>query len=197
MSETQPEDEARAAVEEVTKAAARNWGWFVALGIACIVLGMLAIVFPLVASITMKIFIGWLLLLAGILCVMHAFGASDWKGVVLNLLLAALLIIGGGWLAFFPIEGLVALTAFLAILFIAQGVVQVALGFQIRPDDGWGWMIVSGIMAILVGSLIWLGLPSTAAWALGLLAGINLIFTGTSYVALGMVGRKAGQAATA
>lgn len=197
MSDTHQDEDVRKAVEEVAKAASRSWGWFLALGIACIILGSLAIIFPLVASITMKIFIGWLLLLAGILCVLHAFGASDWKGVVLNLLLAALLIIGGAWLAFFPIEGLVALTAFLAILFIAQGVVQVALGFQLRPDEGWGWMVFSGIMAILVGSLIWLGLPSTAAWALGLLAGINLIFTGFSYVALGMVGRRAGSAVTA
>ena len=145
----------------------------------------------------MKIFIGWLLLLAGIMCVVHAFGASDWKGVVLNLLLAAVLIIGGGWLAFFPIEGLVALTAFVAILFIAQGVIQCALGFQLRPDEGWGWMVFSGIMAVLVGAIIWLGLPGTAIWALGLLAGINLIFTGFSYVALGMVGRRTGSAATA
>ena len=197
MSDTQQEEDVRAAVEEVAKAAARNWGWFLALGIACIVLGVLAIVYPLIASVTMKIFIGWLLLLAGIMCVVHAFGASDWKGVVLNLLMAAVLIIGGGWLAFFPIEGLVALTAFLAILFIAQGVIQCVLGFQLRPDEGWGWMVFSGIMAILVGSIIWLGLPGTALWALGLLAGINLIFTGFSYVALGMVGRRSGDTATA
>ena len=197
MSETQPEDEARAMAEEVAKAAAGSWGWFLALGIACIILGTLAIIFPLVASITMKIFIGWLLLLAGILCVVHAFGARDWKGVVLNLLLAVVLIIGGGWLAFFPIEGLVALTAFVAILFIVQGVIQCALGFQLRPDEGWGWMVFSGVAAIILGSIIWLGLPGTAIWALGLLAGINLIFTGWSYVALGMVGRRAGQAATA
>lgn len=167
-----------------------NWGWYLLLGVTSCVAGVLAIAFPLIASIAIKILIGWLLLLIGISQMLQAFSAQKWRNAVLDFLLGLLLLIAGGVLAIYPLTGLVALTLFLAMLFVAQGILQIALSFQLRPVSGWGWVLFSGITAVAIGLLLGLGLPSSASWALGLLAGINMIVSGAGYIALALTSRR-------
>ena len=93
--------------------------------------------------------------------------------------------------------GLLTLTILLAALFFAEGIMEILMAFRVRPHDGWGFLLLSGIAALAVGVLIAIDLPGSAAWALGLLFGINLLFTGSSYVALALAGRKASEVATA
>ncbi|GFO83201.1 MAG: hypothetical protein A49_28280 [Methyloceanibacter sp.] len=104
--------------------------------------------------------------------------------------MGALFVIGGGWLAFFPLTGIVTLTIFLAAMFVVQGVIEVAMALRIRPHSGWIWMLLAGLVAFAVGMLIFLKLPSSAAWAIGLLVGINLIMTGWAYLLLPFVAKR-------
>jgi len=168
-----------------------NWGWYLLLGITGCVAGLLAIAFPLVASIAIKILIGWLLLLIGVSQILQAFSARKWRNAILDFLLGLLLLVAGGILAIYPLTGLVALTLFLAILFVVQGILQIALSLQLRMVPGWGWILFSGIMAIAIGILLGLELPSSASWALGLPAGINMIVSGTGNIALALTARRA------
>jgi uncharacterized membrane protein HdeD (DUF308 family) len=101
----------------------------------------------------------------------------------------------GGWLAFFPFTGIITLTILLAALFLAEGVLEVIMAMRVRPHEGWGWLLISGLIAIVVGVMIAAELPGSAAWAIGLLAGINLLSTGVSFVVLALAGRRAGHAA--
>ena len=101
----------------------------------------------------------------------------------------------GGWLAFFPFTGIITLTILLAALFLAEGVLEVILAFRVRPHEGWGWLLLSGLVAIAVGALIAAELPGSAVWAIGLLAGVNLISTGVSFVVLALAGRRGGHGA--
>ena len=94
--------------------------------------------------------------------------------------------VAGGWLAFLPLTGIVTLTLLLAVMFILEGVVQAGIAFRIRPHAGWVWMLLSGIVAIAVGVLLIAKLPSSAAWAIGLLVGINLMMSGFAYLFLPM-----------
>jgi uncharacterized membrane protein HdeD (DUF308 family) len=89
------------------------------------------------------------------------------------------------------------LAILLAILFVAEGIMEIIMAFRVHPSDGRIWLLLSGIAALVVGVLIFLGLPSSAGWALGLLVGINLLFSGWSYVFLAMSGRKAKEAVAA
>jgi len=164
--------------------------WFVVLGILLIVLGTLGIAFPFLTTIAAKIFLGWLLLIGGVVQIVHAFSARGWSEFFLDLLMGALFVIGGGWLAFFPLTGIVTLTIFLAAMFIVQGVIEVAMALRIRPHSGWIWMLLAGLVAFAVGMLIFLKLPSSAAWAIGLLVGINLIMTGWAYLLLPFVSKR-------
>lgn len=179
-----------APLEETRRDVARHWGWFLALGILLVVVGMAAIVFPLVSTIAAKIALGWILLIAGIGEVVHSFYVKRWAGFLWNLLIGLLYVAVGIWLAFFPLTGILSLTIVLAALFIADGIMEIAMGFRVRPHEGWGWLVFSGIIAIAAGLLIVFNLPSSAVWALGLVAGVRLLVSGWSFIFLAMSGRR-------
>ena len=174
---------------ETRKLIADKWGWFLALGIVLIVAGLAAIAFPLLSTIATKIVLGWLFLIGGVMMILHAFNAPAWQGFLWSLLIGILYAVAGGYLAFFPLTGLVTLAILLAMLFIAEGAFEVIMALRVRPHEGWGFLLLSGIAALLVGVLIAMDLPGSAVWALGLLVGINLLFSGWSYVFLALAGR--------
>ena len=178
-------------IAAISAAVAENRGWFIALGVVLVVLGAVSIASPLMTTLAVKILLGWLFLIAGVAQVIHAFSAKSWKGFFGDLLIGLLYAAIGAWLAFFPLTGIIGLTALLAIMFIAEGVVKFGLGFQIRPLDGWFWMVLSGVIAIVAGGMIFMGLPSTATWAIGLLVGINLVMSGWSFLMMSLFARKA------
>jgi len=119
-----------------------------------------AITFPLLTTIAAKIFFGWLFLICGIVQIVHAFSTRQWSEFFLDLLIGVLYLIAGGWLAFFPLTGIVTLTVLLAAMFIAQGVLEAVMAFRMRPHAGWVWMLVAGIAAFAVGVLIIALLPA-------------------------------------
>lgn len=168
----------------------RNWGWFLALGIALVLAGIAAIAFPLLSTIAAKVALGWIFLVGGALMIIHAFSSPGWRGFLLGLLIGILYLAAGGWLAFFPFTGIVTLTILLAALFLAEGVLEAIMAWRVRPQEGWVWLLLSGLIAVAVGIMIALNLPSSAVWAIGLLAGINLLSTGVSFVVLALAGRR-------
>ena len=197
MSEEVTKADVEAAVAEAKRAIAQSWGWFLALGIVLILAGMAAIAFPLVSTIAAKAALGWIFLVGGAVLVVHAFSATQWQGFLLGLLLGVLYLVAGGWLAFLPFTGIVTLTVLLAAMFLLEGVLEVLLALRVRPHQGWGWLLLSGLIAIAVGALITFELPSSATWAIGLLAGVNLLSTGVSFLFVALAGRRIGGSAGA
>jgi len=186
-----------AAIAAARRAIAERWGWFLTIGIVLALAGVAAIAFPLVSTIAAKVALGWIFLVSGALLAVHAFSVQQWRGFLLSLLLGALYLVAGGWLAFFPFTGIVTPTILLAALFLVEGVLEVVMAVRVRPHEGWGWLMLSGLVAIAVGVLIAYELPSSAEWAIGLLAGINLLSTGISFILVALAGRRVGQAALA
>lgn len=171
---------------ELNAAIAENRGWFIALGVLLVVVGLAGIALPLATAIVAKVFVGWLLLIGGIGQIAHAFSVKSWGGFFWNLLVGALYVLAGAWLAFFPLTGIITLTIFLALTLIIEGGMKFALGFRVRPQAGWIWVIISGAVAALLGLLLLAGLPGTATWAIGLMIGINLFMSGVSFLMLVM-----------
>jgi len=182
---------------ETRRHIAEKWGWFLALGIVLIIVGFAAIAFPLVSTIAAKILLGWLFLIGGVMMIIHAFSSQAWQGFLWSLLIGILYVVAGGYLAFFPLTGLLTLAILLVILFAAEGIFEIIMAFRVRPHEGWGFLLLSGIAALAVGVIIALDLPGSAVWALGLLVGINLLFSGWSYIFLAMAGRRAREAGAA
>lgn len=186
-----------ARIAETKQLVTDKWGWFLALGIVLILAGLAAIAFPFLSGIAAKVVLGWLFLIGGVMMIVHAFQAPGWGGFLWEVLIGLLYVAVGGYLAFFPIAGLLTLTIVIAALFIAEGVFESIMAFRVRPHEGWVWLLLSGIAALAVGIIIAMGLPESAVWALGLLVGINLLFSGWSYVFLALAGRRAHEEARA
>jgi uncharacterized membrane protein HdeD (DUF308 family) len=165
---------------------AEHRNWFILLGAALLVVGALAIAFPFVSTIATKIYLGWLFLIGGVVQIAHCFSTQRWSQFFLNLLIGLLYIIAGGWLAFFPLTGILTLTVLLAVMFLVEGAIETIMAFRLRPQDGWAWLLLAGIVAALVGLLIVGGLPGTAVWAIGMLAGINMLSTGWAFLFLAL-----------
>lgn len=197
MTQQLSETDIESAIEAARVQIRRNWGWFLALGIVLAAAGLAAIAFPLLSTIATKVFLGWIFLAGGALMIAHAFSAPGWRGFLLGLLIGILYVVAGGWLAFFPFTGIITLTILLAALFLAEGVLEAVMAFRVRPHEGWAWLLLSGLVAIAVGVMIAMGLPSSATWAIGLLTGINLLMTGASFIALALAGRRGDVPATA
>jgi len=175
----------------------RNWGWLLALGILMIVLGVVAIAAPVVATLAVQIALGWILMVGGIAQGVHAFMVQGWGGFLLQLLSAALYLLIGVLLLVNPVEGALALTFVLAVFLIVEGVFKVVLALRVRPQRGWGWPLASGVVSLILGILIWSEWPVAGLWVIGLLVGIQLLFTGWSLVMLALAARAHAQAGAA
>ncbi len=190
MADQPAANPSEASATSVQAAISENRTWFMILGIVLIVLGVVAVAFPFMTTIAAKIFVGWLLLIGGIVQIIHAFSTQKWSEFFLDLLTGALYVFAGGWLAFFPLAGIVTLTVFLALTFIIEGLLEAGMAFRLRPLEGWVWMLIAGIVAIAVGFMIIAKLPSSAVWAIGLLVGINMISSGWAYLFLALAAGK-------
>ncbi len=168
----------------------RNWGWFLALGIVWIILGTTAIIAPYIATLTIELLVGSLFLVGGIAQLVQAFTGRNWKGFALHTFGAILAVVAGGLLLWYPLGGVITLTLLLVAFFIADGVFKIMLALQVRPERNWGWLLFSGIIALILAGLIWAKFPGSAAWAIGLLVGINMIFGGWTLVMLAMAARS-------
>lgn len=171
------------------EALSRNWGWLLALGILMVVLGIFAIGAPAVATIAVQLVLGWILLIGGIGQGIHAFMVKGWGGFLFQLLSAALYLLVGILLLVNPVEGALALTFVLAVFLIVEGIFKIILGLRVRPHAGWGWLLASGILSLILGILIWSEWPVAGLWVIGLLVGIQLLFTGWSLVMLALAAR--------
>lgn len=153
-------------------------------GIVMIVIGALAIIFPMASTYTVQFIIGATFLVAGVLMLAGSF-AIHGTGPFFGALLWSLLMVAvGAFLVFNPAGGAAALTLLIAGLFMVHGAFELFLALSIRPQEGWGWMLASAIVGIVVGLLIAGGLPGTSRVLIGLLVGINFLATGVAFVFL-------------
>jgi uncharacterized membrane protein HdeD (DUF308 family) len=160
--------------------------WFIGLGVAFMVLGGLAILLPFLASLVTALVIGWLLIVGGVIQGVHAlqnrrWGHSGWAiaGAILHVIAGALVVV-------FPVAGTAALALILASFLIASGAIKIIRAAQHRAMPAWGWLVLDGILSLVLGIMIWIGWPSTAVWAVGLLVGIDLVFSGSSMLLIGI-----------
>jgi len=169
-----------------------HWVLFLIEGIVLVVLGLLAIIIPPIGTIAVTIFLGWLFLISGVVGLVTTFWARHAPGFWWSLLSAVLAIAAGIVLLAWPISGAVSLTLLLIVFFTIEGVLSIMYALEHKKElsGRWGWMLTSGIIDLVLAAIILAGLPGTAAWALGLLVGINMLFGGTAMIAMAMHARS-------
>jgi uncharacterized membrane protein HdeD (DUF308 family) len=174
----------------------RHWKVFLTEGIVLLVLGLIAVIVPPLATLAVEILIGWLLLASGIVGLVSTFRARGAPGFSWSLVSAVIALAAGIILLTRPLSGTVSLTLVLSIFLLIEGVVSIALALRHRADFSGRWMalLFSGLVDIILAVLIFAGLPGTAAWAIGLLVGINLMFGGGALIAMALHARGPGVA---
>lgn len=168
-----------------------GWGWFVALGLAFITLGLIASSHLLLATIVTVYYIGALMVLAGVLQVAQSFQLKQWGGFLLWLA-SGILYAAAGIMAFLnPALASSALTLLLALFTAASGIARTWLGAGGMSEPGWGWVVASGVLSTIVGLTLLLGWPVNSSWVLGLVLAVDLIFQGCAMLAAGLRLRSA------
>jgi uncharacterized membrane protein HdeD (DUF308 family) len=182
-------------LESTGRALARSlrdhWKLFLLEGVVFILLGLAALLLPLIAGLAITLLFGWLFLLLGAVGLITTFRMRWMPGFWWSLLSAVLTVLLGGLLLVFPGLGLISLTYLLIGFFIAEGILTIMYAFDYKRErtQRWGWMLLSGIVDLFVAVIILLGLPGSFAWALGLIVGINLLFGGASMIAMALAAR--------
>ncbi len=153
-------------------------------GIILILLGTAAIALPLAASFTIEAIFGWIFVISGIVTIIHSLKALNSGKCFLRLLSGIFYLAIGILFLANPIQGILTLVFILAIMFVFDGIIKIAVAIRIRPIRNWRWMLASGIASLALAGIIWARWPDNVSWILGLLVGINLIFSGFTMLML-------------
>jgi uncharacterized membrane protein HdeD (DUF308 family) len=170
--------------------AKKNAGLLIFLGVLTVIFGVLAIAAPLITGIAVSMFVGFLLLFTGIMRIVYAFKSGQWGSGIWGTIVGLLGAVAGLLLIFRPMVGLLTLTLLLAIYFFVDGISEIIAAFKIKPDQGWGWVLFNGVIALLLGIMIWRQWPVSGAWAIGVLVGIHILITGWTMIVLGTGARR-------
>jgi uncharacterized membrane protein HdeD (DUF308 family) len=160
-------------------------------GVLLVILGFVAIGAPFLAAVAVSVVVAWLIILAGIVHIAVAFHAHGAGSVTWKLLVGLAYLVFGGYMLVHPVLGVASLTLLLAVLFVIEGALNIILYFKMRPVHGSSWVLVDGLITLLLGAMIYLQWPFSAAWAIGILVGVSMMISGFTRIALSMAVRRA------
>lgn len=186
MATASPADSLQGPLESARKIT----GWYIAAAVLFIVLGMLAIIEPALAGLAVSRLVGWLLVFGGVSYLIGAFKGGGTKQVGFHILVGLAYVIGGFYCLMHPLLAIGSLTLLLAAVILAGGVLEIISYFRLKGENASGWMLFNGIIALLLGGMIWFHWPSSSVWAIGILVGTTLLMTGMTRLMFGLAARR-------
>ncbi|MGZ6298208.1 MAG: HdeD family acid-resistance protein, partial [Parachlamydiaceae bacterium] len=166
----------------------QHWGWFLAVGVLLVILGILAIGGATFVTLASMVFFGIVLLIGGIVQGVNAVRTLHGEGFLVNALSAILYVVVGVMLMRHPAEGAITLTLILAAFYTVSGLFKMIAAVAHRYSH-WGWLLFSGIISLLLGLLIWAQWPVSGLWIIGLFIGIDLIVLGWMWITLALAAK--------
>jgi uncharacterized membrane protein HdeD (DUF308 family) len=169
----------------------KSTGWVIALSIVLIILGILAILMPAIASAFFTSVIGWITLISGIVTIVESFQSRPFRGFWLNLIVGIFYAIAGIYILLNLGAAVLAMTFVFGILFIVEGIFTIIMGFTHRAGHRMSWLVVlNGVVTLILGIMVLNRFPSSAIWLIGLYVGISLLMNGTSLLASAVAVRQ-------
>jgi len=156
--------------------------WSLFLGVIYILVGMIAIMTPLIVSLMTVLFFGFLLTAAGVAGLIHALWQRGWAGFAVQLLAGVLATCMGILLIFDVEQGVVVITLIMACYFLVGGFFKAGFAISHPALHHRGSLIFSGVISLILGILILAHWPNSSMWVIGTFIGIDLIFYGLSLV---------------
>lgn len=160
----------------------RNWGWILGMGILFLILGCIGLGMVVGLTLVSMIFFGALLIVGGLSHIVDVFKHKEWKGMIWQALIAVLYIAAGCVVIYDPFLASTLITAILAGVLIVIGITRIIMAIALKNSQGWGWLLLAGISAIVLGVLIMIQWPTSALWVIGLFIAIEMIINGWTYI---------------
>jgi len=164
-------------------------GWIIFAGVAMLVTGAAAVIYDVTATVASVIAFGWLLMLAGITQVVHAFQVRTWSGFFLYLLDGIIRAVVGTMLVVYPNAGAEAMTLLLSLYFIVAGTFR-AFASVMLMFPSWAWSVASGLISVVLGVVIAAQWPGSSTWFIGFAVGVDLILYGWALLMFAAAVRK-------
>ncbi|HET7715221.1 MAG TPA: HdeD family acid-resistance protein, partial [Bauldia sp.] len=161
--------------EAMRETVRRHSLWYLIQGGLMIVAGVLALIYPVVASFAVVGLLGWVLIASGIVQGISLIGAQSVPNFWLQLVSVGLSVIVGVLFLSDPGGGLTTVTFLLIVYLVVEGISKVIFALTIRPFPKWGWVLASGVLSIVIAFILYASLTAVSLWLLGLLLGIQLI----------------------
>jgi len=162
----------------------RNSLLYLLQGILMVITGVLALIYPSLASVAIVRLLGWFLIASGIFQGFGLIGAREVPYFWMELLSAVLAIVIGVLLLRHTDAGLLFFSVLFLIYFMIEGMVKAIFAFIIRPFPNWGWVLASGLLGIVFAVYLWANLSMVSDWMLGVLLGVLLLVEGTALTSL-------------
>jgi len=169
----------------VTATIRKNRGWLMFMGIVMVLLGFVGLSMEVALTVVSVLYFGFLILFGGIVMLIDAFQAGEWKSKVWHVLIALVYIAAAIVMVTDPAASAVWITLFLASFFVITGVFRLMVGFQSRGSvANWGWIVFAGLISIVLGGIIFAGWPVSGLWVIGMFVAIELILQGFSMISI-------------
>lgn len=172
----------------------KGWIWWLIAGALSLIGGFVALANPLAATLTAELFAGWSFVLVGALMLASAFNDQGWRARIAAILLGILMLLFGINLVSNPLAGTISLTIFAGSMFLIVGVMRIVLAFSVQLSRVRWAMILSGLLSIILGIMVFSNFPQSALLLLGVFLAIELISNGVSLIVLSLARKSAEQA---
>jgi uncharacterized membrane protein HdeD (DUF308 family) len=177
-------------IRENIKVLQEHSSWYLFLGIGLIALGTLAITYAFTATVISVLYFGTLLIFVGFFETSQALSVENWENFISHTLLAVMYLISGFYIILNPYKGILTATLFLSIVLIVSGLIKMIASITSHIARK-GWVFTNGLLKCILGLLIWYQLPQGALWIIGMIIGIDMLFSGWSWIFLVLQARKA------
>jgi len=176
---------------DISTSVREYWGVFLFEGVVLLLLGILAVLVPVIATLTVTFAFGWIFLISGLIGLVTTLHARRAPGFWWSLLSAVLGVIVGVLLLVWPITGAISLTLLLAAFFTAEGILSIMYAIEHKREMSgrWGWLLVNGVVDLGLAAIILIAFQTSASWVLGLLIGIDMVLAGTALIVIALEAR--------
>ncbi len=160
----------------------RHWGWLLGLGLLLLVMGCIGMGMVIRLTLVSMYFFAALLMISGVSHFIDAFKYKKWDGALWQIIIAILYLFATSVIFFDPFLASTVLTAAVAWILIVIGVTRIAMVIALKGSQGWGWLLLAGIAAIILGVLILMQWPISGLWVIGMFIAIDMIINGWTYI---------------
>ena len=180
--------------EAMRESVRRHWYWYLIQAVLMIVGGLLALIYPIIASLAVVSLLGWVLIVSGVAQGLSLIGARNMPTFWLQAISVALSIVVGVLFLSNPEDGLSTVTFVLIVYFMVEGISKVIFALTIRPYPHWIWVLGAGVLSVVIAFILYASMTAVSVWLLGILLGAQLIAEGAALGHLAWQTRKVAHA---